>query len=187
MPFLTGNPGEHQLIFAGANRPILRGFDGPRVRILESGLDTLDVSETSPDHGVATEPLLTERIEVLRGPATLLYGSSAIGGAVNVIGKEIPRQPVDPKGYEGAVETRYDTVSDGRPISATAPSATEQWALTVTGLDRKLKTTRSRMLHSVMTKRTKRTSTVATHWRTASTTAANTQWVAAGSSRPKTA
>ena len=121
----------------GASRPILRGFDGPRVSILESGLNTLDVSDTSPDHGVATEPLLTERIEVLRGPATLLYGSSAIGGAVNVIGKEIPRQPVDPKGYEGAFEARYDTVSEGETYLGYTTVGQENWALTVTALDRK--------------------------------------------------
>lgn len=121
---------------SGASRPILRGFDGPRVRILESGLDSFDVSDTSPDHGVATEPLLTERIEVLRGPATLLYGSSAIGGAVNVIGKEIPRAPVDEKGYEGAVEARYDTVSEGETYLGYATVGQEKWALTVTALDR---------------------------------------------------
>lgn len=120
----------------GASRPILRGFDGPRVRILESGLDTADVSDTSPDHGVAAEPLLTERIEVLRGPATLLYGSSAIGGAVNVIGKEIPRQPVDPKGYEGGLEARYDTVADGETYLGYTTVGQEKWALTVTALDR---------------------------------------------------
>lgn len=121
---------------SGVSRPILRGFDGPRVRILESGLDSFDVSDTSPDHGVATEPLLTERIEVLRGPATLLYGSSAIGGAVNVIGKEIPRAPVGEKGYEGAVEARYDTVSEGETYLGYATVGQETWALTVTALDR---------------------------------------------------
>ncbi len=120
----------------GADRPILRGFDGPRVSVLESGLNTLDVSETSPDHGVTIEPLLTERVEVLRGPSTLLYGSSAIGGAVNVIGKEMPRQPVDPKGYEGAVEARYDTVSEGETYLGSTTVGQENWALTVTALDR---------------------------------------------------
>jgi iron complex outermembrane receptor protein len=121
---------------AGASRPILRGFDGPRVRILESGLGSLDVSDTSPDHGVATEPLLTERIEALRGPATLLYGSAAIGGAVNVIGKEMPRQPVDPKGYEGGIEARYDTVSEGETFLGYTTVGQDQWALTVTALER---------------------------------------------------
>ncbi len=133
---LDWQPGVSASAFAaGASRPILRGFEGPRVRILESGLDTFDVSDTSPDHGVAIEPLLTDRIEILRGPATLLYGSSAIGGAVNRIGKEIPRQPVDPKGYEGAVETRYATVSEGETYLGYATVGQEKWALTVTGLN----------------------------------------------------
>ena len=80
----------------------------------------MDVSDTSPDHAVTLEPLLTERVEVLRGPSTLLYGSSAIGGAVNVIGKEMPRQRVDPKGYEGALEARRDTVSGGDTLAGYA-------------------------------------------------------------------
>ncbi|MGB0413693.1 MAG: TonB-dependent receptor [Coraliomargarita sp.] len=134
---LDWQPGVSNSAFSsGAARPVLRGIDGPRVRILESGLDTFDVSDSSPDHGVAVEPLLTERVEVLRGPATLLYGSSAIGGAVNVIGKEIPRQPVDPKGYEGSVEARYDTVSEGETYIGHTTVGQEDWALTVTALDR---------------------------------------------------
>ena len=68
---------------------------------------------------------------MLRGPATLLYGSSAIGGAVNVIGKEIPRQPVNPKGYEGSIEARYDTVSEAETILGHTTIGQEQWALTV--------------------------------------------------------
>jgi iron complex outermembrane receptor protein len=121
---------------AGASRPILRGFDGPRVRILNAGIEAMDVSDTSPDHAVTLEPLLTERVEVLRGPSTLLYGSSAIGGAVNVIGKEMPRQRVDSKGYEGAIEARHDTVSDGDTLVGFATVGDDDWALTITGLDR---------------------------------------------------
>ena len=121
---------------AGASRPVLRGFDGPRVRILDSGIEALDASDTSPDHGVATEPLLVERIEVLRGPSTLLYGGSAIGGAVNVIGKEMPRRRVGAQGYEGAFESRYDTGSNGETYLGYATVGQEDWALTVTGLNR---------------------------------------------------
>jgi len=134
---LEGQPGVASTSFGGgASRPIIRGFDGPRVRILESGLGSQDVSETSPDHAVAVEPLLIDRVEVLRGPSTLLYGSSAIGGVVNVMGKEIPRQPVDPKGYEGALESRYDTVSDGETYLGYGTVGGENWALRVTGLSR---------------------------------------------------
>ena len=74
----------------GASRPILRGFGGDRVRVLINGIGTIDASGASDDHAVAVDPLIAERIEVLRGPAVLLYGSQAIGGAVNVITKRIP-------------------------------------------------------------------------------------------------
>ncbi|MHB9879871.1 TonB-dependent receptor [Pacificimonas sp. ICDLI1SI03] len=75
----------------GASRPVLRGFQGERVRVLTDGIGTIDASNTSADHGVSIDPLTAERVEVLRGPAVLLYGSQAIGGAVNVIDKRIPR------------------------------------------------------------------------------------------------
>jgi iron complex outermembrane receptor protein len=78
-----------------ASRPILRGFQGERVRILTDGIGSFDVSNTSVDHAVAINPLTAERIEVLRGPAALLYGSSAIGGVVNVIDSRIPRHVPD--------------------------------------------------------------------------------------------
>ena len=134
---LDWQPGVSSSSFgAGASRPILRGFDGPRVRILDAGLEAMDVSDTSPDHAVTLEPLLTERVEVLRGPSTLLYGSSAIGGAVNVIGKEMPRQRVDPKGYEGALEARRDTVSGGDTLAGYATVGDDDWALTITAVDR---------------------------------------------------
>jgi iron complex outermembrane receptor protein len=75
-----------------ASRPILRGFQGERIRILTDGIGSLDVSNTSVDHAVAVNPLTAERIEVLRGPSALLFGSAAIGGVVNVIDARIPRR-----------------------------------------------------------------------------------------------
>lgn len=74
-----------------ASRPVLRGFQGERIRVLTDGIGSFDVSNTSVDHAVVINPLLAERIEVLRGPASLLFGSSAIGGVVNVVDKRIPR------------------------------------------------------------------------------------------------
>src|SRR6478672_1583209 len=74
-----------------ASRPILRGLQGERVRILSDGIGTLDLSASDPDHQVTINPLTAERIEVLRGPSALLFGSSAIGGVVNVIDTRIPR------------------------------------------------------------------------------------------------
>ena len=69
----------------GATRPVIRGFDGDRVLILEDGVRTGDLSSESGDHGVAVDPNGAERVEIVRGPATLLYGSNAVGGLVNVI------------------------------------------------------------------------------------------------------
>ncbi|CAA6676468.1 MULTISPECIES: TonB-dependent receptor [unclassified Lentimonas] len=135
---LDWQPGVSTSAFSsGASRPILRGFDGPRVRILNSGIESLDASSISPDHGTTIEPLLTDSVEILRGPSTLLYGSSAIGGAVNVIGKEMPRERLDPdKNIEGAVEARHSTVSDGDTYLGYATVGEGDWAVSVTGLKR---------------------------------------------------
>ena len=73
-----------------AGRPVIRGQSGPRVGITDNGLDTLDASALSPDHASVADPLGFRRIEVLRGPATLLYGSGAIGGLVNGVSDRIP-------------------------------------------------------------------------------------------------
>lgn len=78
-----------------ASRPILRGLQGERIRILTDGIGSFDVSNTSVDHAVTINPLTAERVEVLRGPASLQYGSSAIGGVVNVIDRRIPRRMPD--------------------------------------------------------------------------------------------
>jgi iron complex outermembrane receptor protein len=99
----------------GASRPILRGFDGERVRILVDGLGTADVSNTSADHAVTIDPLTAQRIEVLRGPASLLYGSQAIGGVVNVIDKRIPLVVPDEPVHIDALAA-FDTATDLRSI-----------------------------------------------------------------------
>ena len=88
---LTAQAGVSATSFGpNASRPVLRGLAGERVRVLTDGIGAFDVSNTSADHAVAIDPLLAERIEVLRGPASLRYGSSAIGGVVNVIDRRIP-------------------------------------------------------------------------------------------------
>jgi iron complex outermembrane receptor protein len=93
---LTKIPGVSATSFApGASRPVLRGQQGERVRVLIDGVGTADVSNTSVDHATTIDPITVERIEVLRGPAVLLYGSQAIGGAVNVIDKRIPTRMPD--------------------------------------------------------------------------------------------
>ncbi|WP_240099012.1 TonB-dependent receptor [Thermomonas flagellata] len=90
----------------GVGRPIIRGMDGPRVAILDGGLASQDVSTVSQDHAPAIEPFLADQIEVLKGPSTLLYGSGAIGGAVNVVDGRIPEYAID-NGFSGRAETRF--------------------------------------------------------------------------------
>ena len=134
---LDGQPGVAASSFGGgASRPIIRGFDGPRVAILESGLSAGDVSETSPDHAVAVEPLLTERVEVLRGPGTLLYGSAAIGGVVNVVGRDLPREQPNST-LSGSFEARHDTVSDGDTLVGYTTFSEGPLVVTVQGLKRR--------------------------------------------------
>ncbi|MEM8826767.1 MAG: TonB-dependent receptor [Pseudomonadota bacterium] len=105
-------PGVSATSFApGASRPVLRGFQGERVRILTDGIGILDVSNTSPDHAVPADPLTTESIEVVRGPASLLYGNQAIGGAVNVTTRRIPVDAVGgPVRFDAL--TSYSTAFD---------------------------------------------------------------------------
>ncbi len=94
---LTRQPGVSATSFSpGASRPVLRGFSGERVRVLTDGIGSIDASNTSADHAVTIDPLTVERIEILRGPAVLLFGSQAIGGAVNLFDRRIPRKvPTD--------------------------------------------------------------------------------------------
>lgn len=95
----------------GVGTPVIRGQAGSRVRVLSNGIGSNDVSAISPDHATSVDSLLAERIEVLRGPATLLYGSGVMGGVVNVIDTRIPEQISD-KLLGGALEQRFDSTSD---------------------------------------------------------------------------
>ena len=100
-----------------ASRPVLRGFQGDRIRILTDGIGGLDVSNTSVDHAVAINPLTADRVEVLRGPSVLLFGSSAIGGVVNVVDSRIPRRiPEEPIHLEGLLT--YGTAARERSANA---------------------------------------------------------------------
>lgn len=93
---LARQPGVSATWFGpNASRPILRGLDGERVRVLTDGIGSFDVANTSPDHAVAINPLNAARVEIVRGPASLLYGSSAIGGVVNVTDRRLPREIPD--------------------------------------------------------------------------------------------
>lgn len=115
---LAHQPGVSATSFGpNASRPILRGFQGERIRVLTDGIGSIDVSNTSVDHAVIIDPLLADRIEVLRGPAALLYGSSAVGGIVNVIDKRIPRTvPAD--GYRLDAIGTYGSAASQRSLGA---------------------------------------------------------------------
>ena len=115
---LARQPGVSATSFApGSSRPVLRGFQGERVRVLNDGIGSIDVSNTSVDHAVTIDPLSVERVEVLRGPAVLIFGGQAIGGAVNVIDRRIPRTVgVDRVHVDGLAQVR--SADDGRALGA---------------------------------------------------------------------
>ncbi len=113
----------------GVGRPIIRGLDGPRVAVLAGGLSTQDVSTVSQDHSPAIEPFLADQIEVLKGPSTLLFGSGAIGGAVNVVDGRIPEYAIS-NGFSGRAETRfYAGDQDGNTAMARVDGGTDTFAL----------------------------------------------------------
>lgn len=102
-----------------ASRPVLRGLQGERVRVLTNGIGSIDVSNTSADHAPVVNPLLAERIEVLRGPQSLVYGSSAIGGVVNVVDSRIPNAIPDEPFHVSAL-VGYASAANERSGSAAA-------------------------------------------------------------------
>lgn len=96
-----------------ASRPVIRGLSGDRVQVLQDGLASLDVSSLSQDHAVTLESVVSQQIEILKGPAALLYGSGASGGLVNVVSSRVPTE-VPAKAITGAAEVRGDTASEER-------------------------------------------------------------------------
>lgn len=110
---LQNKPGISGTTFApGANRPIIRGLDSYRIRIQENGIGTHDVSAISEDHAIPIDPSDADRIEVVRGPSTLRYGSQAIGGVVSVENQRVPtRMPVN--GFRGEIKGGGNTVDEG--------------------------------------------------------------------------
>lgn len=124
---LDGLPGVRASQFGPqASRPVLRGLDGDRLRVLSNGGAAPDASSLSPDHAVAVDPLVVDAIEVLRGPAALLYGGNALGGVVNLIDKRIPRQPAE--GTQATLETRLGGASNTRALAGTVDGGSGAWA-----------------------------------------------------------
>ncbi|MDH0031600.1 MULTISPECIES: zinc piracy TonB-dependent receptor ZnuD [unclassified Acinetobacter] len=121
---------------AGSSRPVIRGQDGPRVKILQNSSENIDVSTLSPDHAVTVDPALAKQVEVIRGPSTLLFGAGTVGGLVNVTDSKLPTAMPE-KGYEGNVGLRYNTGSDEKLASAgVTVGLGDQVALRVEGLKR---------------------------------------------------
>ncbi|MEZ6030830.1 MAG: TonB-dependent receptor [Hyphomonadaceae bacterium] len=115
---LNGLPGVSSTAFGpGASRPIIRGLGAERVQVLTNGIGVIDASSASPDHAVTGDPLGAERIEILRGPATLAYGGGATGGVVNVIDglivEELPEKTFSAAGYLG-----YNSADEGKTAAA---------------------------------------------------------------------
>jgi iron complex outermembrane receptor protein len=119
-------------------RPVIRGMDGDRIRILQNSGANMDVSGLSNDHAVPIDPLTTERIEVLRGPATLLYGGSAIGGVVNIIDNRIARERTfDAKGgVMGKAEVRAGGAANERSTGALVEAGNDKFVFHVDAFDR---------------------------------------------------
>ncbi|WP_347559101.1 TonB-dependent receptor [Robbsia sp. KACC 23696] len=114
---LNGLPGVSTTTYGPmVGRPIIRGMDGDRIRLLQNGVAAYDASSLSYDHAVPQDPLSVERIEIIRGPAALLYGGNAIGGVVNTIDNRIPREPIH--GVTGTTDVNYTSGTDGRAGAA---------------------------------------------------------------------
>lgn len=114
-----------------ASRPVIRGMDGERIRVLNNGTGVLDASAASQDHEVAVEPMAVERIEIVRGPSALLYGSSAVGGVVNVITNRIPEAVAD--GFNGKVDSRYSSNDNGGATGAAVNYGLGHWSFHADG------------------------------------------------------
>lgn len=133
---LNNLPGVSSSYFGpNASRPIIRGLDGDRIRILQNGGAAPDASALSYDHAVPVDALVTERIEVLRGPSALQYGGSAVGGVVNVIDNRIPTEPLD--GFGGRADAGYATGSREKSGAVVLEGGNDRYALHVDAFDRK--------------------------------------------------
>jgi iron complex outermembrane receptor protein len=133
---LNGLPGLRSTFYGpGASRPVIRGLSGPRVLILQNGVGLVDASSLSPDHAVASEPGEAARIEVLRGPSTLAYGGSAIGGVVNVIDDRIPSRPAT-DGPEGRAAAAAGSGDDSYSLSGGLKFGGGPWVFAVDAVKR---------------------------------------------------
>jgi iron complex outermembrane recepter protein len=117
-----------------ASRPVIRGLEGPRVKILQNGMEVADVSSLSNDHAVGSDGSTAQQIEILRGPAALIYSSGAIGGLVNVVDGRIPNKR--PEQTTGEAELRYGSVNREKSGSFSLETGQGDWALHIDGSKR---------------------------------------------------
>ncbi len=133
---LNGIPGVTATQFGpNASRPVIRGLDAERVRIMQNGVGILDASSLSFDHAVGVDPLIIEQIDVVRGPAALLYGGSAMGGVVNAIDHRIPTESLE--GIIGRAEARFGGANDQRNGAAVIDIGNGQFAMHIDAFKRK--------------------------------------------------
>ncbi len=133
---LSGLPGVSASAFGpNASRPIIRGLDGDRLKVLTNGVPLLDASAASPDHAVAAEPLLLDRVEVLRGAAALRFGGGAMGGVVNLVDNRIPQEPMN--ALAARVDLRLGGAAHESAAAARATGGDGRVAWSATALDRR--------------------------------------------------
>ncbi len=128
---LDNQPGISSSGVAAASRPVLRGMDGPRVRILQNGMASQDLSALSPDHAVGLSAASARQVEIVRGPAALLYSSGSTGGTINLVNDRIPTELVGKA--TGEAQARYSSVDSGSQGSASLDGSSGKWGWHVDG------------------------------------------------------
>lgn len=132
---LARQPGVSSSYFGPvASRPVIRGLDGDRIRVLQNGLNTIDAAGTSVDHAVSFDVSNVTSLEVVRGPATLLYGSNAIGGVVNAVDNRIPDERLD--SLHGNLGGRYSSADNGYGGNVMIEGGEGPWAFHFEGFSR---------------------------------------------------
>ena len=134
---LTRQPGVANASFGqNVGRPVIRGLQGQRVGVLSNNMSASDASAVSQDHAVAVEPFLADQIEILRGPSTLLYGSGAIGGVVNIVSHSIPEK-IPEDGFEGRAMAQIDSAANQRFTAGRIDFGTGNFAFHADGFYRR--------------------------------------------------